>query len=176
MFWAIAAVVIIGIYIIIKFNSIRSRQQEIEAQRSGIEIALEARFDILKKLNDTVVGYTGHESGLLKDVTALRTGMSAAELENAEESMNSAYSGLMALAESYPDLKASANFLHMQETINEVEGNLQAARRMYNSAVMEYNTGIGRFPGLLVAKAMKAQPKDYYRASDEKHEDVRLQF
>ena len=176
MFWAILAIVIVLGYIAFKFNGIKSQQQEIASGRSGIEIALEASYDVLTKLNSTVNGYTGHESSTLNNVVKLRKGMSAEELQTADASLENAYRGIMAIAESYPELKASANFLHMQETINEVEGNLQASRRMYNAAVEEYNSNISRFPGLLFAKAMKAQPEEYYRAAETKHEDVKLSF
>lgn len=177
----IIAVVIIAflaviVYIIKTFNAFKFQAQEVERQKSGIEVALTTRYDTLVKLNKTVCGYTKHESGALENVTKLRKGMSTEELSEAEARMSDAYSGLLALSESYPDLKASANFMQLQETIYDIENTLQAARRLYNEEVRIYNSMIDSFPSCFIAPIANASRVAYFEAEAHKRHDVELEF
>lgn len=172
----IVIAVIIVIYVIKTYNYFKSQKQEIEKQRSGIEIALTARFDILTKLKDTVTGYTKHETGVLTDVTKIRTGMSISDLSAASEAQEYAFSQLRVLAESYPDLKASVNFVQLQDSVNDVEKNIQATRRLYNNEVSKYNSKIESFPSCVIAKKLNVQHEAYFAADCEKTNDVELKF
>lgn len=172
----IIAFLAILVYIIKTFNAFKLQAQEVESQKSGIEVALTTRYDTLVKLNKTVCGYTKHESGVLENVTKLRRGMSTEELSEAEAKMSDAYSGLLALSENYPDLKASANFIQLQETIYDIENTLQAARRIYNEEVRIYNSMIDSFPSCFVAPLANATRTAYFEAEAHKRNDVELAF
>lgn len=173
---AVIVLIVIAGYIIKTFNAFKIQAQEVERQKSGIEVALTTRYDTLVKLNKTVCGYTKHESNVLENVTKLRKGMSTEELSEAEASMSDAYSGLLALSENYPDLKASANFMHLQETVYDIENTLQATRRMYNKEVGIYNSMVDSFPTCLVAPLANATRVAYFEAEAHKRNDVELEF
>lgn len=170
----IAAIIVI--YYFSTFNYFKIQKQEIEKQRSGIEVALTNRYDTLVKLNKSVVGYTKHEEKILEKVTQLRSGMSTKELSQAADSMNDAISKIIAVAESYPELKASENFLQLQQTVVDLENTLQATRRLYNQAVSEYNSKIDTIPSCYIATKAGAQKEDYFEAEAIKKNDVELEF
>lgn len=163
-------------YYIDTFNYFKAQKQEIEKQRSGIEIALTNRYDTLVKLNKTVNGYTGHESNVLENVTKIRRGMSANELSDVESKIGEAFSGINAIAESYPDLKSSVNFLQLQESIYDLENTLQATRRLYNNEVSDYNTMIESFPSCIVAQKCNLSVEQYFEIEEYKRNDVELSF
>ena len=171
----ILAVYIIKYYIN-TYNYFKTQRQEIEKQRSGIEIALTNRYDTLVKLNKTVNGYTGHESNILTNVTKIRKGMSVNELSEAESEIGEAFSGIVAVAENYPELKASVNFLQLQETIYDLENTLQATRRLYNNSVSEYNSKVESFPSNIVAGRCGAKTESYFEIEEHKRQDVELSF
>jgi LemA protein len=160
-------------YIIGIHNYFVRQKQEIEKQKSGIEIALTARYDTLVKLNKTVVAYSGHETNLLTGVTKIRKGMSAGELSEIAGQQSQAFS---ALVENYPELKASVNFMHLQETINDLENTIQATRRIYNNEVSEYNSAAKSFPRSIIANKMKVEQESYFEAEAKKLNDVDLVF
>ena len=172
----IVIAVIIVIYLIKTYNYFKSQKQEIEKQRSGIEIALTSRYDILTKLNNTVCGYTKHETGVFTDVTKIRNGMSIDDLSKADEEQHPAFSKLNMLAENYPDLKAGANFIQLQDSVNDVENTIQATRRLYNNEVSKYNSKIESFPSCIIAKKLNVQHEAYFAADAAKTEDVTLKF
>lgn len=172
----VVAVITLIKYYITTYNYFKSQHQEIEKQRSGIEIALTNRYDTLIKLNKTVNGYTGHESAVLENVTKIRKGMSIEELSNVESEIGKAFSGIAAIAENYPALKASVNFLQLQETICDLENTLQATRRIYNNEVSDYNTAIESFPSCLVAQKSGAKLEPYFEIEEYKKNDVELSF
>ena len=163
-------------YYINTYNYFKEQHQEIEKQRSGIEIALTNRYDTLVKLNKTVNGFTGHESDVLTNVIKIRKGMSVDELASAESSIGNAFSGINALAENYPDLKSNMNFLQLQDTIYDLENTIQATRRIYNNEVSEYNAAIEKFPSNLVAQKCGATLEKYFEIDEYKRNDVDLNF
>lgn len=168
--------VVAGIYYISTFNYFKRQRQEIEKHRSGIEIALTNRYDTLVKLNKTVCGYTGHEAGTFENITKLRKGMKAVELAEVENQQIEALSGISMPAENYPELKASNNFMQLQNTINDLESTIRSARRIYNNEVSEYNSKIETFPSNFVAKRCNVQPEAYFEAEARKIQDVELNF
>lgn len=175
-FILLAIVFAVGAYVIKTYNYFKKQHQEIEKQRSGIEVALTNRYDTLMKLNKTVNAFTQHESDVLMNVTRMRKGMSAEELSGVEGEISKAFSGIAALAENYPELKSDANFIQMQETIFDIENTLQATRRLYNNEVSEYNSKLETFPSGFVAKKMKIKAEPYFQADDHKRNDVDLSF
>lgn len=142
----------IGIY-----NGLVRRRNEIANAQGAIDAVLKQRFDLLPNLVETVRQYAAHEVSIFTTVTELRRGKSSyGELTAEEKSAfdNGFGAGLRsfyAVAENYPELKASANFLHLQRTLNELEEQLAAARRTYNATVTDYNNAIQVFPASIIA-------------------------
>ena len=141
---------------------------------SGVEVALTKRCDMLSKMMDTAKGYMAHESELFTRVIQLRRGMSIAELNDAQQQMDSLSGRFFAVAEGYPELRSSAVFTELQRGIRDAEEHLQAARRLYNTNVTAYNTAIAMFPAKLLAGGRK--PKEFFAAEESKREDVKLTF
>ena len=169
-------IVIVTLYLISKHNYFKRTEQQIKREKSGIDVALTRRHDELQKMYDSVKGIMKHERETLIDTIQVRKGMSVQEMADAESQMDRAYSQLMALAESYPELKASANFAILQNSITDNELELQAARRCYNATVTEFNETVVAFPTNLVAKMFNVRTADMFEASPEKREDIKLEF
>ena len=170
----VAVVLIIVIWLVATTNNFKRLEIKIEEARSGIEVALEKRYDMLTKMLDTAKGYAKHETETLNKVINLRKGMSLKDLAQSDEEMTRMQGSLLALAENYPELKSSEVFVELQDGIRDAEEHLQAARRVYNSNVSAYNTAIVMFPASLLAGGRSA--KEFYEADEAKHADVKMQF
>ena len=155
-------------------NDFKRKEIRVEEGLSGVEVALTKRCDMLSKMMDTAKGYMAHESELFTRVIQLRRGMSIAELNDAQQQMDSLSGRFFAVAEGYPELRSSAVFTELQRGIRDAEEHLQAARRLYNTNVTAYNTAIAMFPAKLLAGGRK--PKEFFAAEESKREDVKLTF
>ena len=155
-------------------NDFKRTEIRVEEGLSGVEVALSKRCDMLSKMMDTAKGYMAHESELFTRVIQLRRGMSIAELNDAQQQMDSLSGRFFAVAEGYPELRSSAVFTELQRGIRDAEEHLQAARRLYNTNVTAYNTAIAMFPAKLLAGGRK--PKEFFAAEESKREDVKLTF
>ena len=163
----------LGVYLIVVFNRlVRTRQMANEAW-SGIDVQLKRRSDLIPNLVDSVKGYAAHERDVLTQVTELRGAARALPADDvgrraqAEGALSVALGKLMAVAESYPDLKASGNFLALQQELSALETELQMARRYYNGAVRNQNVLVQSFPSNLIAGLFGFAPRDYFELSDE---------
>ena len=179
MYWVILLVAAaVVLYAIIIFNSlVRTRQMANEAW-SGIDVQLKRRSELVPNLVESVKGYTTHERSVLEEVTRLRN--AAREVPSgdvtsraqAERALTAAIGKLVALAENYPDLKASANFLELQRELSQIEDELQMARRYYNGTVRNQNVLVQSFPANLIAGAFGFAPRDYFELSNAAERDV----
>jgi LemA protein len=167
------AAVAVGLYAIIAFNRlVRARQVANEAW-SGIDVQLKRRSDLIPNLVGIVKGYAAHERSVLEEVTQLRGAARAlpaddvASRAQAEGALSAALGKLIALAENYPDLKASGNFLELQRDLGNVENELQMARRYYNGAVRNLNTLVQSFPSNLIAGLCGFGERAFFELSDE---------
>lgn len=174
LLWAILIVAAaIVLYAVIVFNRlVRTRQMANEAW-SGIDVQLKRRSDLVPNLVEAVKGYAAHERSVLDEVTRLRAAARAlpaddiASRAQAEGALSLALGKLVALAENYPDLKASANFLDLQQQLSQLETELQMARRYYNGAVRNQNVLVQSFPANLVAGLFGFTQRDYFELSSE---------
>ena len=162
----------LAVYAIVVFNKlVRTRQMAIEAW-SGIDVQLKRRSDLVPNLVETVKGYAGHERGVLDEVTQLRGAARAvpqgdiAARAQAEGALSGALGRLFALSENYPDLKASANFLGLQQQLADLENELQMARRYYNGAVRNLNVMVQSFPSNLIAGIAGFATRDFFELDD----------
>ncbi len=155
---------------------IKASKIKVKESLSGIDVALTKRFDTLTKMLDVVKGYQKHEKDMLTEIVRLRSGMTMSERNAANASMDKATRDINILAENYPELRSSANFVELQKTIADVEEHLQAARRLYNANVTSYNTKIVMFPNSIVAGMMGAQAEEFFVADEIKRQDVAMNF
>jgi LemA protein len=150
----VAFVILVGILI---YNGLVAKRQTVKEAFSGIDVQLKLRRELIPNLVETVKGYAAHEKTTLDAVIAARnaaaTASGPAQLGAAEAQVSSALGRIFALAESYPDLKASTNFVQLQTELAQIEDKVAAARRFYNSSVGEYNTAIQQFPASLIANS-----------------------
>lgn len=173
---AFIIIIVIAVYLIKKYNYFKTAEQQIKREKSGIDVALTRRHDEMQKMQDSVKGIMKHENTTFVDIANIRSGMSIQELLDVETKMNRAHSQLLAMAEAYPELKASLNFSKLQDSIETTELELQAARRSYNSIVTEFNEKVVAFPTNLVAKLFKVETAEVFETIAEKREDFKLEF
>jgi len=162
-----AVVVLVLGYILVNNSLIRARNKCDEAW-SGIDVQLKRRHDLVPNLVETVKGYAAHEQQTLTRVTDARAGAMAADdaappqRAQAESALSSALGGIRAVAEQYPQLRAADNFMRLQAQLAEIEDEIQASRRIYNSNVQIYNTRMQVFPNSIVAARGEFHPREFF--------------
>ncbi len=151
----IAAVVIVLLMLVSLYNRLVKLRNNRENAFADIDVQLKQRHDLIPQLVDSVKGYMKHEEKVLTAITAARTGAMNASTINekiaAENQLSTALNGLNIAVEAYPDLKASSNFMQLQEEISDIENKLSAVRRFFNSATKEYNNAVETFPSNVIA-------------------------
>ena len=170
---SIVIILLISILIIwgvIIYNKLVHDKNTTLAAWSDIDVQLKRRHDLIPKLIDAVKQYASYESSLLQSVTELRSQAKSiekiAERETVERELQIQVHKLIAVAEDYPELKASQNFLELQKDISEVENDIQYARRYYNGAVRNINIRIDSFPDLIVARFFKYKYHEYFQLDE----------
>lgn len=172
MHWWVVGVVsgAVVLYVAWTYNRLVGLSKRADGSWSDIDVQLKRRWDLVPALVETVKGYAGHESSTLREVTEARTRATAAQSPSdrgaPERSLAAAVGGVFALAEAYPDLKASQNFAELQKSLTEIENNVQYARRYYNAVVRDYNTLVESVPPMFVARAGGFVPRDYFQLDD----------
>ncbi|RYX82960.1 LemA family protein [bacterium] len=173
---------VVIVVLIVTYNKLVSLRQTVKAAWSGIETELTRRYDLIPNLVETVKGYAKHERETLDAVIAARNSAqgnlnSPEQLAKAEGQLNGAMRGLLALAESYPDLKANSNFLQLQGELSGTESRLATARQEYNNRVRELNTAVSSFPAALVAGPLGFKSEPYFEVENpQARQNVRVQF
>jgi LemA protein len=169
-FIILAIVVVIAIFIWATYNSLVTLRVRVEEAWSDITVQLKRRLDLIPNLVETVKGYAAHESGVFQKVTEARTSvMNATGVKDtaaAENELEGTLKSLFAVAESYPDLKASANFVELQKELTDTEDKIQASRRFYNSGVVALNTKIQTFPHNIVASMFKFDNREFFELDE----------
>ena len=180
MLWAIGGIVAFILILVIAWismaNGIKVANLKCDEALSGIDVALTKRYDVLTKMVDVVKGYQKHEVETLTKIVQMRSNMSMAERQDASNRMDQLAGQIRILAEHYPELRSSQNFMALQTAIMDVEEHLQASRRLYNANVTAYNTKIVSFPSSLVAGSMGAVSRQFFEAEAQKRMDVPMNF
>ncbi len=162
----LAVVVVIGLFAIMTYNRLVSLRQTVGQSWSDISVQLKQRHDLVPNLVETVKGYAAHERGTFEAVVQARNAAVAAGSPQAQAAAENMLTGalrqLFALAESYPDLKASENFRQLQSDLSDIENKIAASRRFFNNAVQEYNASIQQFPAVLFAGALGFMPREFF--------------
>lgn len=178
----VVLLVIVGIYLWSTYNSLVTLNVRVDEAWSDITVQLKRRADVLPNLIETVKGYASHEKGVFEAVTKARAETlsvsTPGEAAVAEGHMQAALKSIFAVAEAYPQLHASQNFLQLQGEIVDTEDKIQAARRFYNGGVREFNTKIQVFPNNLFVKKLNFSSREFFDVADAASisEPPRIQF
>ena len=168
----LAVIVVLVVWVISIYNGLVTMRQRVNQAFADVDVQLRQRHDLVPNLVETVKGYAAHERGTLDEVVKARNAAVAAQgpaqQAAAENMLSGALRQLFALSEAYPDLKANANFQALQAELTDIENKIAAARRFFNNAVQEYNTGIQKFPAALFASAFGFASKDFFDLGDER--------
>ena len=169
----IAILVVVALFAAYAFNKLRRLDIGAQEALGGIDVQLTRRADLIPNLVNTVKGYAQHEKGVFEEVTAARAGVQAAadsgtvaEKSAASARLESAIVDVLAVAEAYPDLKASANFLELQKELSDTENKISFARQYYNDAVASLNNAARTIPWLLFTGIAGVQAREFYDAPD----------
>ncbi len=168
----IGAAAIIGLFLIWAYNRFVLLSNRTEEAWSDIDVQLKRRYDLIPNLVETVKGYAAHEAGTLQKVTEARTkamgAQTVGEHAAAENMLTDALKSLFAVSEAYPDLKANSNFVELQRELSDTENKIQAARRFYNSVVIELQNALEQFPTNIVGNMFGFKTREFFElAGDE---------
>jgi LemA protein len=171
--WIWILIAVLALWIIIDFNKLVSLQNRAQGAWSDIDVQLKRRHDLVGNLVETVKGYAAHERGTLESVTLARSRAEDARSNArparsgaAEQALTGELGRLIAVAEAYPDLKASERFLDLQRALVEVEDALQNARRYYNAVARDLNTRIQSVPDFLLARLFGFREREFFELDD----------
>lgn len=174
----ILAVVILWAVMI--FNRLITLRNRTDEAWSDIEVQMKRRYDLIPNLVATVKGYATHESSVFENVTKARStamqATSAGDHAKAENALSETVKSLFAVAEAYPQLQASENFLNLQHELSDAEDKIQAARRFYNGNVRDINTAMQTFPSNIVANMLSFKKRDFFDAPDVINEAPEVKF
>jgi LemA protein len=167
---AVAVLALAAIWVAITYNRLIARRLACESSWAQIDVALRMRHDLVPRLAEAVRGYARHERGTFEEVTRARAGAEAAnELPPqprgaAEATLARVIGRVVAVGEDYPELRATENFMQLQRDLADVEERISITRRVYNDTVETYNTSIQVFPPVIVARAFRFEPREFFDA------------
>ena len=172
----IGVIVILGLWLIAIYNGIKRKQIRADQSWSDIDVQLKRRYNLIPNLVETVKGYASHERETLEGVTKARQQAidvsGVRDQAQAENMLTGALRQLFALSESYPDLKANTNFIHLQEELTGTENKIGFARQHYNRSAAQYNEAIAVFPANTVANMFNFTTMDYFELEEEAQREV----
>lgn len=178
--YLIGALVIFGVILLYLYNTLISAKLRVGEAFSQIDVQLKRRIDLIPNLIETVKGYAKHEKGTFEKVTELRTSLMQAKTTEKKAEANNmlteALKSVFAVAEGYPQLRASENFKELQEELEDTENKIAYSRQFYNSVVLDYNTKLQVFPNLIFAKLLNFKPADFFAATEEEKKSVKVSF
>jgi len=165
--WIVLGIIVVLVFFAFgAYNRLVTLSQRVNQAFADIDVQLKQRHDLIPNLVETVKGYAAHERGTLDEVIKARgAAMNAqgpAQVSAAENQLSGALGRLIAISESYPDLKANANFQQLAGELSDLENKIAASRRFFNNAVQEYNTGIQQMPAVLFAGMFGFTKKDFF--------------
>ncbi|MEN5083293.1 LemA family protein [Bosea sp. TWI1241] len=179
MGWALLGLIAaLVVYLVMTYNGLVAMRQRVNQAFADIDVQLKQRHDLIPNLVETVKGYAAHEKetfdAVIKARNAAQQATGAHDQAVAEQQLGGAVGRLLALGEAYPDLKASANFQQLQQDLGTVEDKLAAARRFFNNAVSEYNTGIQAFPAVLFAPQMGFTAREFFDVGEQARAQIEV--
>lgn len=179
-FIILGIVAVLIVYFIATYNGFVVLKTRIREALSGIDVQLKRRSDLIPNLVETVKGYAKHEKGVFEEVTKARSALMSAkspqEKAEANNMLTGALKSLFAVAESYPDLKASSNFQDLQRQLEDTEDKIAYSRQFYNSNVLDFNTKVKMFPSNFIASMFGFQEAEFFEAEAEERKKVEVKF
>ncbi len=176
----IVIAVLLALYIVGSYNGLIRTRNRVKEAWSDIDVQLKRRYDLIPNLVETVKGYAAHEKQVFEDVIKARSmAMSAKSVEDktkAEDMLSGTLKSLFALSEAYPDLKASANFAKLHDELADTENKIQAARRFYNSNVLDFNSRIQQFPTNIMGSMFGFKSESYFEIAENERQPVKVSF
>ena len=173
-------VVLIAVFIICIYNSVVSASVKVKNAWAQIDTQLKRRYDLLPNLIETVKSYANYESATLEKIVEARNIYEKAETvaakAEASNIISNSLDSFFALAEAYPDLKASENYLNLQTELSDTESKISYARESYNDAVQLYNEKIGVFPNSIIAKKFNFVEKEFFKVDDKEKENIKVKL
>lgn len=175
----IGIIVVVFLSIVGIYNSLIGKKNEVKNSFAGIDVQLKKRYDLIPNLVESVKQYMNHERELLSKITELRSQAMSGNLSTSQKvdlnnQMSQALGSLKVAVENYPDLKSNQNFLNLDRTLNEVEAQISASRRAYNSAVTTYNNALEMFPSNIVAAMISLKQEKLFEAAEVERQNVDL--
>jgi LemA protein len=172
---------LIILWLIFGYNRLVTLRNRVQEALSDIDVQSKRRFDLIPNLVETVKGYMQHERDVLENVTKARAALMSAgndfhKKAEAENMISGALKSLFAVAENYPQLRASENFLRLQDELTDTENKMLASRRFYNTNVRDFNTAIQKFPTNLLANIFGFKAFDFFEAEAEARDAVKVSF
>jgi LemA protein len=179
--WIVLILVVLIVLIVAgMYNNFVQLRNRIKNAWSQIDVQLKRRFDLIPNLVETVKGYAKHEKTVFEEVTKARAAIMRAsgvkEQAEAQNMLTGALKSLFAVAENYPQLQASQNFLMLQEELSGIEGKIAYARQFYNDSVLSYNNGIQTFPGNMIAGMFGFNAETFFEIEEKSREPVQVKF
>lgn len=172
--------IILVLYFIATYNSLIILKTRIQEALSGIDVQLKRRADLIPNLVETVKGYAKHEKEVFENVTKARSALlsasSLSEKADANNQLSGALKSLFAVAESYPELKASTNFQDLQRQLEDTEDKVAYSRQFYNSNVLDFNAKVQVFPTNIIANMFGFKSFDFFQATEEERKKVDVKF
>ena len=173
-------VVTLVLFIWSTYNGLATGKVRIKEAFSGIDVQLKRRVDLVPNLVETVKGYAKHEKELLEKVTEARTSLMKAssphEKAQSDNMLTGALKSLFAVSENYPDLKASQNFLKLQEELSDIEAKIAYARQFYNTNVRDYNATLANFPSGAIGRGFGFKGEEFFEAEEGERKSVKVAF
>jgi len=180
MYIAIGILVLLVVYLVASYNGFVVLKTRIQEALSGIDVQLKRRADLIPNVVESVKGYAKHEKTVFNDVTKARSSLMKAETVHDKAAANNmltdALKSLFAVAEAYPDLKASANFQDLQRQLEDTEDKVAYSRQFYNSNVLEFNAKVQMFPSNLIANAFGFSAFEFFEAEEADKQSVKVKF
>jgi len=175
----VGIIIILVLIVVLSYNNLISKRNRVQDASAQIDVQLKRRYDLIPNLVNTVKGYMTYEKNVLTTVTQLRSSIVSGTMQDkaqANNKISQALKTIFAVAENYPDLKASQNFKQLQDELTDTEDKISFVRTSYNDYVLDYNNAIQTFPGNFFARQFNFQRMDFFKAPEEAEEPVKVDF
>lgn len=176
----LGVIALLLIFLLASYNGLVSEKNRVKEAFATMDVYLKKRWDLIPNLVETVKGYAKHEKETLAEVIKLRNStyerMSSDEKLNANKELSAGISKIMALAESYPDLKANTNFINLSDQLGTVENDIANSRKYYNAVVRDYNNKVQMFPSNIVARLFGYREESMFETAAAERENVKIKF
>ncbi len=180
MIWVIVILIVLALIIFSIYNGLITSKMRVGEAFSQIDVQLKRRADLIPNLVESVKGYSKHEKTVFEEVTRARSSLMNAtgveEKAKANNQLAQTLKSLFAVAEAYPQLKASENFMQLQDELSDTENKIAYSRQFYNGTVLDYNTKIRVFPTVIFADFMHFIPAEFFAATEEEKKPVAVKF